>query len=317
MKFLFIAIVVFSLYYVLSREEPERPSVQQEESLDKAEPFSDIVKKEKEKLENKEKPVIVFEQTVEQESRKLKPQPSQATDGFSKYKSVHRKTVDFKVVGNLAIAFGDVILGEVKNGQPGQQGEHTPKAVQLWKSATIPYGFHKDLKRVERVEEVIQYFNASTPIRFVPYQGQKDALFFVPFEENCASYLGMKGGHQPIMLSDKCEFKEIAHEIMHALGFVHEQSRPVRDRWVEILWDNIQEGFEAQFSIVPGELVESYGGSPFVFDYDSIMLYLPNAFAKQPQLETMNSLTNTPIPSMKKELSRLDIDRLYHLYGGL
>ena len=32
------------------------------------------------------------------------------------------------------------------------------------------------------------------------------------------------------------------HEIMHAIGFWHEQSRPDRNLYVEVLWENIKDG---------------------------------------------------------------------------
>jgi hypothetical protein len=42
--------------------------------------------------------------------------------------------------------------------------------------------------------------------------------------------------------------KTVAHELIHALGFDHEQNRPDRDDWVEINFDNIKSGIASCFS---------------------------------------------------------------------
>ena len=34
----------------------------------------------------------------------------------------------------------------------------------------------------------------------------------------------------------------MTHELMHALGFFHEHTRPDRDKFVKILWDSILPG---------------------------------------------------------------------------
>lgn len=51
----------------------------------------------------------------------------------------------------------------------------------------------------------------------------------------------MQSGGQEISVGNGCEAKEvIVHEILHALGFYHEQSRADRDEFVEIFWKNIK-----------------------------------------------------------------------------
>jgi hypothetical protein len=55
--------------------------------------------------------------------------------------------------------------------------------------------------------------------------------------------VGRIGGMQEVSIGPGCEYSDtIKHELMHALGFFHEQSRTDRDNYVIIYWDNIQAG---------------------------------------------------------------------------
>ena len=50
-------------------------------------------------------------------------------------------------------------------------------------------------------------------------------------------------GAQEISIGPGCNSKGIImHEIMHALGFWHEQSRTDRDNYLAVLWENVKPG---------------------------------------------------------------------------
>ena len=61
--------------------------------------------------------------------------------------------------------------------------------------------------------------------------------------------MGRNGGGQTVSLDDDgCVFTDIVqHELMHAAGFWHEQSRYDRDDYVTINWDNIIPGIFVKF----------------------------------------------------------------------
>jgi hypothetical protein len=67
----------------------------------------------------------------------------------------------------------------------------------------------------------------------------------------------------------------VAHELMHALGFYHEQSRFDRDNYVKINFENIQSGTENNFNKY--NLNQANYSTPY--DLASIMHYEWNAFS--------------------------------------
>jgi hypothetical protein len=57
----------------------------------------------------------------------------------------------------------------------------------------------------------------------------------------CYSYVGRLATPQTILLQVACVdyIGEVQHEVMHALGFYHEQSREDRDNYIDIIYKNI------------------------------------------------------------------------------
>ncbi|APJ03691.1 hypothetical protein AXG55_07140 [Silvanigrella aquatica] len=120
----------------------------------------------------------------------------------------------------------------------------------------------------------------------------------------------MQGGNQKLILnSKKCmKLGTILHELMHSLGFYHEQSRYDRDRYIIVHWDNINtekiQNFEKK-----GEFTTRFGEN----DYDSIMNYSSYGFTQK---------GNCPIEAkrqheigQRKGLSQTDIYGLWLAYG--
>lgn len=55
---------------------------------------------------------------------------------------------------------------------------------------------------------------------------------------------------QELVLQSQCEnFEVVTHEVLHALGFVHEHKRPDRNNYVTVNYTNIREGQDVTKSV--------------------------------------------------------------------
>lgn len=315
MRVLLMAAVLMGLYkYQASRFD-------QAEQILGDKPFknelSPITQNEKENIIKSEplknhQAVKLKEQKTEPITIKSTPVETTSTIGPPKVKPGH---VLFEVkMNNWVVTQGDILLGQLKEQNSIKVGQYKPNNPKLWPTSTIPYFVADDYPYVQLIEDVINYFNENTPIRFrAPKQGDKDGIVFRSGEEHCYSYLGRVGGFQPIFLGEECRGPQIIHEILHALGFVHEQSRTDRDEYVEILWDEIQPDFHLQFMQVPDSFMMVNKHTQF--DYNSVMLYQPTAFAKSPGQIVMKSKTEEDISPTMDGLSEGDLQKLNQVYG--
>ncbi|XP_048828113.1 hatching enzyme 1.2-like [Brienomyrus brachyistius] len=175
----------------------------------------------------------------------------------------------------------------------------------------IPYTISNQYSSRERgvILQALQSFSTSTCIRFQQQKRERDYLNIRSLN-GCYSFIGRRGGPQDVSLSRSgCVFFGIVqHELIHALGFHHEQNRSDRDRHVRILYENIIRGQEHNFNRVKTNNLKT------PYDYNSIMQYGKFAFSRN------NQETIRPIPDgnvsigRATQMSQNDIDRINRLY---
>ena len=86
------------------------------------------------------------------------------------------------------------------------------------------------------INDAIADYHKYTCLKFVPRRGHRNYIEFYDGGD-FSTIVGMWGGRQGISLSDEYWTKNITiHDIGHAIGLRHEQSRPDRDDYITILW---------------------------------------------------------------------------------
>uniref|UniRef100_A0A8C4ZTL5 Metalloendopeptidase n=1 Tax=Gadus morhua TaxID=8049 RepID=A0A8C4ZTL5_GADMO len=158
-------------------------------------------------------------------------------------------------------------------------------------------------------ESVDDSFHQTTCIRFVPRQNQYDHIS-VQSGGGCYSSLGRTGGRQVLSLrrSGCMNYGIMQHELNHALGFNHEQTRSDRDQYVRINWRNINRRSAYNFK------KKNTNNLNTPYDYTSIMHYGRRAFS----INGRDSIT--PIPNsrvrigQRKGMTKNDILRINRLY---
>lgn len=225
----------------------------------------------------------------------------------------------YEIIQGIAIFEGDIVLGKVdKNGilplKLRSRGLGRSDAFGRWPDGIVPYFVPVNSSDIQqsRVAEAIAHWTKETSLTFVERNDENQDLYsnYIRFEStnSCASYVGMQGGEQPVLISDACSVGSIVHEIGHALGLFHEHTRPDRENFAQVDWDSIVAGKEINFEILAAG-VQNYGP----YDYGSIMHYGEYFF----------SATGSPtiiVPDgidigQRQALSPLDIEAVDNMYA--
>ncbi|NXY46420.1 MEP1A protein, partial [Ceuthmochares aereus] len=187
--------------------------------------------------------------------------------------------------------------------------------IYRWKFP-VPYilADNLDLNAKGVILQAFEMFRLKSCIDFKPYEGESTYIFFTK-ASGCWSMVGDLKAGQNLSIGAGCDYRAIVeHEILHALGFYHEQSRMDRDDYVTIWWDEILEGGEHNFVKYDDGYITDLN-TPY--DYESVMHYQPFSFNKNSSVPTITAKIPefNDIIGQRLDLSAIDLERLNRMYN--
>ncbi|XP_063297693.1 astacin-like metalloendopeptidase [Pelobates fuscus] len=176
----------------------------------------------------------------------------------------------------------------------------------------VPYTISSEYSAVQKllITNSIKQIELMTCVKFIERSSENDFLS-IESGEGCWSYVGKQYGKQVLSLAKSACLGSgiIQHELMHSLGFYHEQSRSDRDSYVDINWQYINEEDWYNFKIENNDTLD------IPYDYKSVMHYQNTAFTN-----TTGKPTIVPKPDPTVSIGQsigmnyLDVIKLNKLY---
>uniref|UniRef100_UPI003AB03ED1 meprin A subunit beta-like n=1 Tax=Centroberyx gerrardi TaxID=166262 RepID=UPI003AB03ED1 len=162
--------------------------------------------------------------------------------------------------------------------------------------------------------QAFEHFRLKSCIDFKP-RDSEEYYISVRKSHGCSSYVSklVKGG-QVVSIGNRCNrLGTVEHELLHALGFWHEQSRYDRDDHVTIVWENIADDHKANFKKLSPSAATTFNAP---YDYASVMHYGKNTFSKNSGFTIMTKLPEYQnVIGQRMEMSSIDVLKLNHLYN--
>lgn len=186
-----------------------------------------------------------------------------------------------ELMENKGIFEGDMVLdpdeieehmkGKIKASYASIKGGRWPNPIK--------YKIESSIASAGRnaIASAIAQYHKWTCLKFVQDQGARGAHISFYKGSGCSSPVGYRANRMNrISLAAGCwRVGTVMHEIGHSIGLYHEQSRPDRDRYVTIIWNNIQKGVSYNFNKQKTSAIDSLGTH---YDYKSMMHYRGTAF---------------------------------------
>ncbi|XP_053673697.1 astacin-like [Anopheles nili] len=217
---------------------------------------------------------------------------------------------------------GDILLRIPKKGRIAIAD---PYGFDKWYKGVVPYVIKASFNSAERqvLQAAFTQFATKTCVRFVPRTTELHYITITNRPEGCYSYVGRSPDVTQNMLNlqtPACmtNVGTPVHELMHSLGFLHEQSRFDRDDYIEVKTTNLRPEYQDPQFIETNfgkynESDEYTYGAPY--NYASVMHYSRYAGAaslSQPVLSNLKLFAGDF--GNDKGLSAMDVKQIMARY---
>lgn len=230
-----------------------------------------------------------------------------AMDAIIKANELHATQV---IDGTTSLREGDIAVTS------GRRSKVCFARSCLWSKSVdghvyVAYKLSPDYTEIETkmIKKGMDNIEDGTCVRFVPWTHERDYIDIQP-KSGCWSYLGARGGRQTVSLQspDCLRVGVIAHEFMHSLGFVHEQSRFDRDKYVTVMWPNIWRDRLRNFEKFKTDSMN------LPYDYGSIMHFGMYAYSRDGEPTIIPKGSKKIRLGQTSSLSRIDKLKINKLY---
>lgn len=237
--------------------------------------------------------------------------PSGGKPAKIEYKGQQINVVD---MGDYYIWMGDIKLRKADVAKANNEAKLKGAGLihSQWKYGNVYYRIDPSFPSPERITRAIEMIEANVPgLRFINSNTATNYINIQPSGGSFSTSIGVFGGEQIIGLSGNAGTGVVVHELMHAVGVFHEQSRADRDNFIRVNYNNIPEDWRPQYDtyVQRGE-VDGFDNGPF--DFNSIMLY--PSIQYYPGTWSMVNMQGQPFTSQRENMSAGDIAILRFLY---
>jgi len=147
---------------------------------------------------------------------------------------------------------------------------------KLWPNGVVPFEFDANVPPANQAEmiDAMAVLEAIANVDFRQCGNNNCGGNYVHILKSArnSSAVGMKGGEQELNIISWTDRYRILHELLHCLGFFHEQSRPDRDNYVRPICENVKGGCDSDnYKVNFGIKSDATPYGPY--DFDSIMHY--------------------------------------------